>query len=185
MINRNVAHLDKTLFLLQLTESRYSSWEILGMCNYYSRWSDRCHLLIMFSYWHTNNPPNDCDGGKKSIFRLAAHQRDIRAIPKNDSYQRTHKHGCSLNGTLRNIVEGDISIAWPLAGHSPSLPFRIYTLINLSKIKKPTISLFKWISSFCGILRLIEGSVLCGIHQDNCRPMQHCSRLHVYLLQSP
>lgn len=85
----------------------------------------------------------------------------------------------------RKYLEGDISIAWPLAGRSPSLPFRIYTLINLSEIKKPDISLFKWISSFCGILRLIEGSVLCGIHQDNCRPVQHCSRLHVYLLQSP
>lgn len=185
MINRNVAHLDKTLFFS-------CSWQKVDI--QVGKYSE-CVTIIPddltgVTYWlcfHIGTQTTlqmIVTEEKKSIFRLAVHQRDIRAIPKNDSYQRTHKHGCSLNGTLRNIVEGDISIAWPLAGCSPSLPFCIYTLINLSEIKKPNISLFKWISSFCGILRLIEG-ILCGIHQDNCRPMQHCSRLHVYLLQSP
>lgn len=175
---------------MQLTESRFSSWEIFEMCNYYAWRYDRCHLLIMFSYWHTNNPQMTMTGGKK-IHIPSGNASKGHPCSFLERIQRTHKHGHSLNSTVCSseisllFVEGDISIVWPLACRSPSLPFHIYTLINLSQIKKPDIFLFKWISSFCGILKLIEGSVLCGIHQDNCHPMQHCSRLHVYLLQSP
>lgn len=45
--------------------------------------------------------------------------------------------------------------------------------------------LFKWISSVCGILKLIEGSVLCGIHQGIHRITKRLSWLHVYLSWSP
>lgn len=150
MINRNVAHLDKMLLFS-------CSWQKVDIqVGKYSK----CVTIIpddltgitywfFFSYWHTNNPPNDCDGGEKnpySVWQLIKGTSVwfLRMIPIN-----VHKHECSLNGTLRNIVERDISITWPLVRRSPSLPFRIYTLINLNEIKMPNI--FKWIISFCGM----------------------------------